>query len=196
MDCSKVGQLIYKLRKEKNMTQKELAEQLNISDKTISKWERGMGCPDVSLLGELSNILGVEIEKILTGELNPNEKDNGNMKHLKFYTCPECGNVMTGTGNASLSCCGRILEPLQAQPADGEHAVTVENMEDEYYLTLDHEMSKEHYISFVALVSYDHLLLVKLYPEQNAQLRMPRLHRSAALYVYCTQHGLFKHEKL
>ena len=70
MDCSKVGNLIYTLRTEKGMTQKALANAMNISDRTISKWERGAGCPDVSLLRELSDILGVNIEKILLGESN------------------------------------------------------------------------------------------------------------------------------
>ena len=65
MDCGKVGDLLYRLRREKNLTQKQVADQLNISDKTVSKWERGLGCPDVSLLGELSGLFGVNIEKIL-----------------------------------------------------------------------------------------------------------------------------------
>ncbi len=84
MDCSKVGGLIGYLRKEKNMTQKEVADRLNISDKTISKWERGRGCPDVSLLAELSNLFGVNIEKILLGDLIPNDTDGGNMKRIKL----------------------------------------------------------------------------------------------------------------
>lgn len=79
MDCMKVGGLISRLRKEKHMTQKELADAMNISDKAVSKWERGLGCPDVSLLGELSRILGVNIEKILAGDLDPNSADGGNM---------------------------------------------------------------------------------------------------------------------
>lgn len=196
MDCSKVGRLIYKLRKEKGMTQKQLADLLNISDKTVSKWERGMGCPDVTLLGMLSGILGVEIEKILAGELNPNDKDNGNMKRIKFYECTSCGNVMTSSGEASLSCCGRILEPLLAQPVDNEHQVTVEFDGEEYFITLEHDMLKEHYISFASLVTADRVLLIKLYPEQYAQFTMPKLRHSSALYVYCTKHGLFKYEPL
>jgi transcriptional regulator with XRE-family HTH domain len=56
MDNSKVGELIYRLRKEKGLTQKQLADQMNISDRTISKWERGYGCPDVTLLPSLSTL--------------------------------------------------------------------------------------------------------------------------------------------
>ena len=110
MDCSKVGNLIYTLRTEKGMTQKALANAMNISDRTISKWERGAGCPDVSLLRELSDILGVNIEKILLGDLEPNKKDGGNMKRIKFYVCPVCGNVISSTGMAEISCCGRKLD--------------------------------------------------------------------------------------
>ena len=102
MDCSKVGNLIYTLRTEKGMTQKALANAMNISDRTISKWERGAGCPDVSLLRELSDILGVNIEKILLGDLEPNKKDGGNMKRIKFYVCPVCGNVISSTGMAEI----------------------------------------------------------------------------------------------
>lgn len=195
MDCLKVGKLIHQLRKEKGMTQKQLADQMNISDKTISKWERGSGCPDVSLLGELSAILGVDIDKLLDGELNPNEQDRGNMKSIKFYSCHHCGNVMTSTGQGSLSCCGRVLEPLKAQSAAGEHEMKVERIDHEFYVTLKHEMSKQHYLSFAALVTYDRVHLIKLYPEQNAEFRLPLLNRGA-LYVYCTQHGLFKLDRI
>ena len=62
MDCKKVGSLILELRKEKNMTQKQLADLMNISDKTISKWERGLGCPDISLIPDLAQIFGVNID--------------------------------------------------------------------------------------------------------------------------------------
>ena len=86
MDCDKVGKLLLSLRKEMGLTQKALAGAMNISDRTISKWERGIGCPDVSLLRELSQILGVNIEKILLGDLEPNETDGGNMKKIRFYT--------------------------------------------------------------------------------------------------------------
>ena len=56
MDNAKIGALIRRLRKEKKMTQLQLALKLHISDKTVSKWERGLGCPDVSLIGQLSGI--------------------------------------------------------------------------------------------------------------------------------------------
>lgn len=194
MDCNKIGKMILSLRKEKNMTQKKVANTLNISDKTISKWERGLGCPDVSLLSELSDLFGVNIEKILLGDLNPNDADGGNMKRIKFYVCPNCNAVITNTGEAEISCCGRKLEPLTAKPEDDTHKLKIEEIEEDYYITFEHEMSKSHYISFVAYVMYDRILLLKLYPEQGAEVRFPKMRRGK-LYFYCSQHGLWVKEK-
>lgn len=55
--------------------------------------ERGLGCPDISLLPELSQILGVSIDQILSGQINLNDLVGGNMNKLKFYVCPQCGNL-------------------------------------------------------------------------------------------------------
>ena len=90
MDCKKVGQLILKLRDEKGLTQKQVADSLNISNKTVSKWECGMGCPDVTLWTELSEVLGADILKLLEGELKPNKPDIGKIEKVKFYVCPSC----------------------------------------------------------------------------------------------------------
>ncbi len=190
MDCKKVGILIHGLRKEKKLTQKQLADAMNISDKTISKWERGLGCPDVSLLHELSDVLNVNIEKILLGDLDPNNADGGNMKKIKFYVCPTCGNVITSTGEADLSCCGRKLIALIAKPSDKNHNLKVETIEDDYYITFLHEMSKEHYINFIAYIACDRILMVRLYPEQSGEVRFPKLY-GGKLYFGCNQHGLW-----
>lgn len=190
MDCNKVGNLIMTLRKEKGMTQKALADKMNLSDRTISKWERGIGCPDVSLLHELSDILGVNIENILAGDLEPNVTDGGNMKKLKFYVCPTCGNSLYCTGEAEISCCGRRLNPLMAQNEEDVHGIRVNEVENDLYVTIQHEMTKEHYISFVACVSYDRVLFIKLYPEQGAEVRFPKMY-GGKIYYYCNKHGLY-----
>ncbi len=189
MDCGKVGGLILGLRKEKGMTQRQLADAMNISDKTVSKWERGLGCPDVSLLRELSGILGVNIEKILSGDLEPNDADRGNMKRIKFYVCPACGDTLTATGDADVSCCGRKLAPLKPRTADDAHRLTVERVEGDTYITFGHEMSKEHYIGFIAFVACDRMLLIRLYPEQGGEVRFPGMY-GGKLYFYCNMHGL------
>ncbi len=194
MDCSKVGKLILDLRKEKKMTQKQLADAMRISDKTISKWERGLGCPDVSLLHELSEVLCVNIEKILSGDLDPNNADGGNMKRIKFYICPTCGNLITSTGEAEMSCCGRKIKALVPKPSDTEHQLKVESIEDDYYITFSHEMTKTHYLNFIAYVACDRVLVIRLYPEQGGEVRFPKL-RGGKLYFGCNQHGLWVNEK-
>jgi DNA-binding XRE family transcriptional regulator/desulfoferrodoxin (superoxide reductase-like protein) len=190
VNCDKIGKLIYNLRKEKDMTQKQLADLMNISDKTISKWERGFGCPDVSLLPELSQILGVNIEEILSGKIELNETIGGNMKKLQFYVCPQCNNLMTATGDTSISCCGKRLEALVAVKANESHLLNIEPVEDELYVSSPHEMKKEHYISFVAYVTGDRVLIVKQYPEWNMQFRFHKFGHGK-LCFYCSSHGLF-----
>lgn len=181
------------LRKENKMTQKQLADAMNISDKTISKWERGLGCPDVSLLHELSEILSVNIERILLGDLEPNDVDGGNMKKVKFYVCSNCGNTLTATGEAEVSCCGRKLAPLIPKRADEMHGLMVEEIENDFYITIAHEMNKTHYISFIAYVTCESVLFIKLYPEQNGEARFPKMY-GGKIYFCCNQHGLWVNE--
>lgn len=189
MDCSKVGDLIRLRRIEKGLTQKQLADAMNISDKTISKWERGLGCPDVTLLPELATLLKMNIEEILTGDLKMNELVNGNMKKTQFYVCPQCGNIVTSTGPMTLSCCGHKLEALERHKADEMHKLKVETIEDEWYVTTEHEMTKAHHIGFIALVTGERVLMVKQYPEWGIHLRLPKFGHGY-LYSYCTEHGL------
>ncbi|HAK73741.1 MAG TPA: XRE family transcriptional regulator [Sporomusaceae bacterium] len=190
MNCEKIGQLIYRLRKEKDMTQKQIADLMNISDKTISKWERGLGCPDVSLLPELSQILGINIEEILLGKIVLNETVGGNMKKIQFYICPQCGNLITATVDATISCCSKRMEPLAATKAGQDHQLDIEPIEDELYVTSTHEMKKDHFISFAAYVTGDKVFIVKQYPEWNLQFRFHRLGHGK-LYFHCVEHGLF-----
>ena len=186
MDCQKVGDLIYRLRKEKQLTQKELANQIGISDKTISKWERGLGCPDVSLLKDLSEIFQINIEKILDGKLTSNIRKGGNMKRIEFYVCPLCGNLLTSSNYVDISCCGRQLDPLTI--VDHQIPFQMKNIDGESLLTFDCQMSKEDYISFVAYVEYDRYYFIKLYPEQAPEVRLPELRRGK-LYCYSIKEG-------
>ena len=90
-----------------------------------------------------------------------------------------------------ISCCGITLPPLEAEEADEYHGICIESVEDEHFITIDHPMSKEHFISFVAFVTSDRIQMVKLYPEGNAQTRL-QLRGFGMLYWYCNHHGLFK----
>lgn len=190
MDNIKIGRLIYKLRIEKGLTQLQLAERMNISDKTVSKWERGLGCPDVSLLPELSDIFNVDLSEMLSGKLIENDIQGGNMKRIKFYVCPNCGNVLTALSDTSISCCGKKLMPLELKKAEDNDKLSVEIIENDYFISADHEMTREHYISFVAFISADTLIMRKQYPEWNLQVRIPRISHGRLVW-YCTQHGLF-----
>ena len=191
MDLKKTGEILARLRKEKGMTQKQAAEILNVSDRTVSKWERGAGLPDVSLWKGISVLYGVEIEKMLDGDLQEKRGETGNMKRMKFYRCEHCGNILWSMGGGEISCCGRKLMPLQVKSIDELHDVKVEEIDHEYYVTFAHEMKKEHFISFAALVSWDRVTIVKLYPEQASEVYLPR-QRRGELYLCCSEHGLFR----
>ncbi len=193
MDNTKIGKLIYQLRKEKNLTQLQLARQMNISDKTISKWERGLGCPEMSLLPELSKIFDVDLEALLSGELDTHEILGGNMKKMHFYICPNCQNLLTAMTATGISCCGKKLKPLQPAKASENEQLIVEKVENDFYITTNHPMEREHYIPFVALLSGDSIMLKKLYPEWGLQVRIPVFAHGRLLW-YCTKHGLFYQE--
>ena len=191
MDCEKIGALIRAARRERGMTQRELGEALHISDRTVSKWECAQGCPDVSLLPALSARLGVDLERMLSGDLEPSREKGDSMKRIRFFVCPHCGNVVTATGEASVSCCGRRLEALTPQRAEGVHRLQAEAVEDEWFFTARHPMDKDHHLSFAALVTGEQVTLFRRWPEWDFQLRLPR-GSHGLLYWYCTRHGLFR----
>ena len=191
MDNYVTGAVIKKLRENKKMTQEELAQKIFVTSKAVSKWETGKGFPDVGLLEALGKALGVSVIELLSGEDITNLNKACNMSKGKFYVCPVCGNVIQTTGEAVISCCGITLPPLEAERPDENHELKIERVEDEYFVTINHPMTKEHYISFLAAISDDRVQLVKLYPEGNAQARF-KISRVRKLYAYCNRHGLFE----
>lgn len=192
MNPVKTGDLICRLRKQHQWTQRELADRLGVSDKAISKWERGLGCPDVASLNAVAAVLGVNVSELFTGEAIPSNNRAGNLRRTNFYVCPVCGNVVASTGTLFLSCCGWQLTPLAAKDAADElHTPVAEPVEDEVYITLPHPMTKAHFITFIACVTSDKLQLTKLYPEQEAAVRFKRSGRGE-LYFCCSRDGLFR----
>lgn len=189
MNNKKIGELLKKLRLEHHLTQAQLAEQLSLSDKTISKWERGAGCPDISLLLEISTFFKIDLQKILSGELSENDLNGGNMKNTKFYVCPTCACVTCCTGNAAVSCCGRVLETLTPKKAEDEQKLHVEKVEDEWFIESAHPMTKENYISFVAFLTGASLQILKQYPEWDLQVRLP-VRGHGRLLWFSTSQGL------
>ena len=190
MDRYVTGAVIRKLREDKKMTQEELAGKLFVSSKAVSKWETGQGFPDVSLIEPLAKALDISVIELLSGEDIRNINRASNMNRCKFYVCPVCGNVIEATGEAVVSCCGITLPPQEAEECDEEHQIKVETIEDEYYVTVDHPMSKDHFISIIAAVSGDGIQLKKLYPEGPCEARF-RKYCIRKMYAYCNRHGLF-----
>lgn len=188
------GNTIKELRLKKSYTQKQLAEKLNISEKTVSKWETNRGLPDISLIEPLAKALDVSVAELLSGNTVFNSNKSGNALRGKFYVCPVCGNVIYSLGEGSFSCCGILLPPLEAEECDGEHSINIEKIENEYYITLNHPMTKEHYISFIAYVTNDKVNIIKQYAEQNACCRFS-INGHGYIYAYCNRHGLFKIKK-
>ena len=191
MDNYVTGAVIKRLRENKKMTQEELAQKIFVTSKAVSKWETGKGFPDVGLLESLGKALDVSVIELLSGEDVTNLNKACNMAKGKFYVCPVCGNVIQTIGEAVISCCGITLPPLEAESPDQDHEFKIETVEDEYFVTINHPMTKEHYISFIAAISDNGIQLVKLYPESNAQARF-KISRVRKLYVYCNRHGLFE----
>lgn len=184
------GAVIKALREKKGITQQQLAEKLCVSDKTVSKWETGRGYPDITLLEPIADALNVSITELITGNVATNTNISANMQRASFYVCPVCGNVVHSMGAAVISCHGIQLSPQESSPADGSHGITIENIEGEYYISIDHDMTKRHYISFAAAVSPDRIQFVKFYPEGNAETRFS-MRGVRRIYYYCNRDGLF-----
>lgn len=191
MNTYVTGNTIKDLRESRGLTQAELAERIGVSSKTVSKWETAKGLPDISLLQPLAGALGISVIELMNGEHIINRNVSANLLRCKFYVCPICGNVIHCVGNAVVSCCGVTLPALEAEEPEEGHAVVIEHVEDEHFLTMDHPMTKTHYITFAAFVTTDRVQLVKFYPEGNAETRMQPRGRGY-LYYYCNQHGLFR----
>lgn len=185
------GNTIRVLREKNNLTQKELAKIISVSDKTISKWETNKGLPDIGIIEELAKALRVSLSELFTGDLKTNENVSGNMKKIQFYVCPICGNVITAVGAGQFSCCGITLPKQEYELIDEEHSVFVETIDDEYSITMQHPMNKEHYVSFIAYITSGSVEIIKLYPEQDVSVRF-RKKGHGILYVYCNRHGLFR----
>lgn len=191
MDKYITGAVIRKLRESKKLTQEELAEKIYVTGKAVSKWENGQGFPDISLIEPLSKALDISVVELLSGEHICNQNRSSNMFRNKFYVCPICGNVIQSVGEAVIICCGLTLPPLDAEQEDHEHIIHFERAEDEYYVTVEHPMTKEHYLSFLAAVSDNGVQFVKLYPQGKAEARF-KISRVRYLYAYCIKDGLFQ----
>ena len=183
MNAEKTGNLIRSLRIKKGLTQKELAHMICVTDKAVCKWEKGRGCPNITLISQLSKVLEVDIQSILKGYLDKNKKIGENMNHLKFYKCPTCGNLVTSIKSVELSCCGNKLSPVSAQTrSEPEYQPVIQEFDGQYSIKFNHPMTKSDYISQVIVVRYDQIMTVNLYAESEAIITIPQV-RGIRLFV-------------
>lgn len=189
MDNIEIGQRIRAARLAKNLTQTQLGEALGVSGKAVSKWETGRGAPEVDSLPQLAKLLGLDLAALLEGQ-KEQERMNGNFKKMRFYVCPQCGNMMISAGAGEYSCCGHILQALQPQKPDEAHSVNIAVSDGDWFLTSTHEMTRQHFISFAAFLTGDTAIVKKCYPEWDFQVRIPRISHGIFLW-YCKNHGLF-----
>jgi len=185
------GKIIKELREKEKLKQIELANKINVSDKTISKLETGKGLPDISLIETLSIALKVSVIELMNGEYVINQNKLSNILKSKFSVCPICGNIIHTMGQNINPCCGTNLPILEAESENENHTINCEIVENEYYISVKHDISKKHYISFIAYITNDRCEIVKLYPEQMAEARFLKRGKDI-IYIYCNKDGLIK----
>lgn len=190
------GAVIKELREKNRLTQAELAEKLNVSDKTVSKWETGRGYPDISLLEPIANVFGISIAELISGNAVHNVNVSANMLRSQFYVCPVCGNIIHCMGEAVIHCCGVLLAPCQPRESDENHKIFIEKAEEDYYVRIEHDMTKQHHISFAAALYSDKIQMIKFYPEGNAEARF-NISGAKKILFCCNRDGLFyyKHDE-
>ena len=182
LNAEKTGKLIHDIRIKKGMTQKELAAAINVTDKAICKWEKGHGCPDITLLSQLSKVLEIDIQSILQGRLIKNRSVGSNMNYLKFYRCPTCGNLVTSIKDIEISCCGNILNPVSSKVSEEEkYRPIIREFDGQYTVSFNHPMTKEDYISNVIIVQYNQIMSINLFAEQEAIVTLPQV---AGIHMY------------
>ncbi|SHI38368.1 helix-turn-helix domain-containing protein [Pseudobutyrivibrio xylanivorans] len=185
------GAVIKELREKNKITQSQLAETLGVSDKAISKWETGKGYPDITLLEPIAEVFRISVTELISGSTVSNVNVSANMLKSLFYVCPVCGNVIHSMGQSVITCHGVTLQPEDADKPDENHKISVERVEDEYFVHIEHEMTKNHYISFIAAVSSDGIQMIKLYPEGNPEVRF-KIAGVKKIIFYCNKDGLFQ----
>ena len=185
------GKIIKELREKKGLTQLELANVIGVSDKAISEWETSKGLPDITLIEPLAKALNISIIELISGDYVINNNKASNIEKSKLYVCPICGNIIHSMGKTVITCCGIVLPELEAEEVNDTHKINIKNIEDELLIRINHEMTKEHYISFIAYSRYNKFEIIKLYAEGENEVRIPDLN-NITLYIYCNKHGLMK----
>lgn len=133
MNAQKTGSLILETRTKLNMTQRELAEKINVSEKAVSKWENGRGCP-------------------------------------------ECGNIITSTNQIELNCCGHTLKELISEnEPDSSIIKSIEESDNQFFLTFKSPMTKTDYIAGVVTSTYTRTTVIPMFAEQEPSVTLPQI---------------------
>ena len=182
MNPEKTGLIIKNARLKKGLTQKQLAEAIAVTDKAVCKWENGHGCPDITLLSQLSKVLEIDIQSILRGELVKNKSIAGNMNRIKFYRCPTCGNLVTSVKEIEISCCGNKLPFAEAHKSnDAKYNPIIKEYDGQFSVSFNHPMTKDDFIAHIITVQYDKILVINLFAEQEAIVTLPQI---AGLHMF------------
>ncbi|MCQ2592541.1 MAG: helix-turn-helix domain-containing protein [Treponema sp.] len=176
MNAEKTGAIIKEARIKKGLTQKQLAEAISVTDKAVCKWETGHGCPDITLLSQLSKVLEIDIQSILRGAIVKSPDIAGNMNRVQFYRCPTCGNLVTSVKKIEISCCGNKLVAVEARRSDEKKYIPIiSEFDGQFSVRFDHPMTKEDYIANVITVQYDKIMVINLFAEQEAIVTLPQI---------------------
>lgn len=189
MNAYVAGNTIKTIREERKLTQSALARRLCVSDKTISKWETGKELPDISMLEPQAEALHISVTELISSMPVVNRNRAANLMKSVVHVCSVCGNVLIGTGEAVVQCHGIQLPSLIGEPVDQQHPCTISCVEDEYHIQTAHEMTRSHFISFIAGIGQDRIQLVHLYPEMSCETRLKR-DGLRKIVFYCTRDGL------
>ena len=188
-----ISHTIARLRKERGMTQAQLAERVYVTRQAVSRWETGESEPGVDMRKLLAGVFGVSSAQLFESDgcdvQNRNQAANA-VKSV-FYVCPACGNIVWSMGEIGCTCCGNPLQPLSAAQAHGEHEASIEISDGCQVVRLEHPMSKDHHIRFIACVVDDLVRIKRLYPEQDATASF-FMQGPSMLFAFCSEHGLFR----
>jgi desulfoferrodoxin (superoxide reductase-like protein) len=111
-------------------------------------------------------------------------------KEYEFYYCPECNNLIVSEKEIEVSCCGKKLDSLELKDCNERHQILADKVEDEYFVHMNHPMTKEHFMPYLAAVREDGVEIKKFYPEENCETRF-KMSKVQGIVAVCNLHGGF-----
>lgn len=140
---------------------------------------------------EAVSFMGAVLPTLKRWRSAENQNVSANCRRSVFHVCPSCKNIVWSMGEATVNCCGNVLQPLAALRNDGALKAAVEVADGCQRIHVDHPMSKDDHLLFIACVGDDLVRIKRLYPEQEARAEFP-LQGPSQVYVYGTDCGLVR----